>query len=59
VLLGAMHWFERGDWRFGVPMYVCALLDAVALVLLMRGFSKHRVGAELTAPSAPKNIPRC
>ncbi len=59
VLLGAMHWFERGDWRFGVPMYVCALLDAAAFVLLMWGFLKHRVGAELTAPSAPKKIPRC
>jgi hypothetical protein len=40
-------------------MYVCALLDAAALVLLMWGFSKHRGGAELTAPSAPKNIPPC
>ena len=59
ALLGAMHWFERADWRFGVPMYFCALLDAAALALLIWGLRKHRGGAELTTPSAPKNIPPC
>jgi MFS transporter, DHA1 family, tetracycline resistance protein len=30
--------FPRGDWRLGLPMYVCALLQAVALVFAWRHF---------------------
>jgi DHA1 family tetracycline resistance protein-like MFS transporter len=41
-LLGVVSHFPQGDWRIGAPLYFCALLQAVALVLAFLHFRKER-----------------
>jgi len=45
VLLPAVSHFPRGDWRLGLPMYFCALLQGVALLLYLLYFRQHRRAA--------------
>ena len=35
-LLGAVSHLPQGDWRIGAPLYFCAALQALALVLAWR-----------------------
>ena len=44
-LLGMVSHLPRGDWRIGAPFYLCALLQAVALVLAVMHFRRERSAA--------------
>jgi DHA1 family tetracycline resistance protein-like MFS transporter len=56
-LLGLVSHFPRHDWRIGLPLFFCALLQAVALLLAVIHFRSQRrlrVAAEAQlAPEAP------
>ena len=41
-LLVMVSHLEKGDWRIGTPLYFCALLQAVALVLAVSHFRRER-----------------
>ena len=41
-LLGIVPHLPRGDWRIGAPFYVCALVQATALVLAWTHFHHAR-----------------
>ena len=41
-LLSAVSHLPPGDWRFGTPMYLCAALQALALVLAITHFRCQR-----------------
>ncbi len=41
-LLGLVSHLPRGDWRIGAPFYVCALVQATALVLAWTHFHNAR-----------------
>ena len=41
-LLGMVSHLPRGDWRIGAPFYLCALLQALALVLAIMHFRRER-----------------
>ena len=48
-LLGLVSHYPRGDWRLGAPMFFCAFLQGVALIVAWRHF--HRSGiAKQAAP---------
>ena len=44
-LLGGVSHLPQGDWRIGAPMYFCAALQAVAVVLAYKHFRRERLGA--------------
>jgi len=51
-LLGVVSHLPHGDWRIGAPMYFCAALQFVALVLAFvhfRGVRRHRLAAQTAA----------
>jgi DHA1 family tetracycline resistance protein-like MFS transporter len=51
-LLGAVSHLPAGDWRIGMPMFFCAALQGVALVLAVVHFrSARRAGLAATAAS--------
>jgi DHA1 family tetracycline resistance protein-like MFS transporter len=41
-LLAAVSHLPRGDWRMGAPLYFCALLQAVSLLLAIHHLRRHR-----------------
>jgi DHA1 family tetracycline resistance protein-like MFS transporter len=41
-LLGIVSHLPAGDWRIGMPYYFCAALQALAAVLAVRHFTRHR-----------------
>jgi DHA1 family tetracycline resistance protein-like MFS transporter len=41
-LLAAVSDLPRGDWRIGAPMYFCAALQALALLLAVLHFRRQR-----------------
>jgi MFS transporter, DHA1 family, tetracycline resistance protein len=41
-LLVAVSHYPKGDWRIGAPFYVCALLQAVSLLLAIHYFRGHK-----------------
>ena len=41
LLAGVSH-LPRGDWRIGAPMYLCAALQALALLLAVLHFRRQR-----------------
>jgi DHA1 family tetracycline resistance protein-like MFS transporter len=49
-LLGAVSHLPAGDWRIGAPMYFCAALQALALVLAIVHFRRQRLGALAPTP---------
>ena len=49
-LLSAVSHLPPGDWRFGTPMYLCAALQALALVLAITHFRGQR-RERLAAPA--------
>ena len=51
-LLSAVSHLPPGDWRFGTPMYLCAALQALALVLAVTHFRGQR-RARLAASAGP------
>ncbi len=42
----------RGDWRLGAPYYVCAALQACAMVMTVLHFRRLRASAAASAPAA-------
>ncbi|MEO8299710.1 MAG: MFS transporter [Burkholderiales bacterium] len=40
-LLGLVSHLPPGDWRIGAPMYLCAVVTAVAAMLARRHFKQH------------------
>ena len=42
-LLTLVSDLPRGDWRIGAPLYFCALLQALALVLAVSHFRRERI----------------
>ena len=52
-LLGMVSHLPAGDWRIGAPMYFCALLQALALVLAVIHFRRMPQPAALPAQAAP------
>lgn len=54
-LLGVVSHLPAGDWRLGLPMYACASLLALALLVAWSHFRQHglgRAGAQATAHAA-------
>jgi DHA1 family tetracycline resistance protein-like MFS transporter len=41
-LLAAVSHLPPGDWRIGLPYYVCAVLQAAAAIIAIRHFARHR-----------------
>jgi DHA1 family tetracycline resistance protein-like MFS transporter len=58
-LLGVVSHLPRHDWRIGLPLYFCALLQAVALLLAVVHFrSQRRLRvAAAVAPETPSAHP--
>ncbi len=50
-LLAAVSHFPGSDWRVGLPMFSCAVLQALALLLAITHFSRSRRG-RAAAPAA-------
>lgn len=50
TLLGFVSHLPRGDWRIGLPFFLCALLQATATLLAIRHFRSHR--ADAVGPAA-------
>jgi DHA1 family tetracycline resistance protein-like MFS transporter len=51
-MLSAVSHYPRGDWHIGMPFYLCAALQAVALglaVLHFRGAGRTRLAAGAAA----------
>ena len=42
ALLGFVSHLPKGDWRIGAPYYFCAALQALAMLLALRHFSRLR-----------------
>ena len=51
-LLGMVSHLPAGDWRIGAPMYFCALLQALALVLAVIHFRRMPQPAAVPAQAA-------
>jgi MFS transporter, DHA1 family, tetracycline resistance protein len=51
TLLGFASHLPRGDWRIGAPFYLCALLQATAMVLALRHFRRHPAPVPVPAPA--------
>lgn len=54
-LLAVVSHVPPGDWRLGAPMYFCAALQALAMVLAFvhfRGRRRERLAARATTPSS-------
>jgi DHA1 family tetracycline resistance protein-like MFS transporter len=41
-LLAAVSHYPQGDWHLGAPFYLCAAIQAVAAIIGLRYFAKHR-----------------
>ena len=52
LLLKSVADAPQGDWRLGAPYYVCAVLQACAMVLTVFHFRRLRTGAAAPAPAA-------
>ena len=52
-LLAAVSDLPRGDWRIGAPMYFCAALQALALLLAVVHFRRQRHLGRLALESTP------
>ena len=52
-LLGLVSHLPAGDWRIGTPMYFCALLQALALVLAVMHFRRTQRLATAAVQAAP------
>ena len=52
-LLAAVSDLPRGDWRIGAPMYFCAALQALALLLAVLHFRRQRHLGRLALESTP------
>jgi DHA1 family tetracycline resistance protein-like MFS transporter len=51
-MLSVVSHYPQGDWRIGAPMYLCALLQACALLLAVthfRGVRRARLGVATSA----------
>ena len=53
LLLRSVAEAPRGDWRLGAPYYVCAALQACAMVMTAVHFNRLRERAPSPSPSAP------
>ena len=51
-LLGMVSHFPAGDWRIGMPMYFCAALQALALVLAVIHFRRTPQATPVAAQAA-------
>lgn len=51
-LLGLVAPLPPGDWRLGLPMFFCALLQGLALVLAWLHFRRSGIAAQPPAPPA-------
>ena len=51
ALLGFVSHLPRGDWRIGLPFFLCALLQAVAAVLAIRHFRRNPAAVAATEPT--------
>jgi MFS transporter, DHA1 family, tetracycline resistance protein len=52
ALLGFVSHLPKGDWRIGAPYYFCAALQALAMGLALRHFSRTRP-TEFPIPAPP------
>jgi MFS transporter, DHA1 family, tetracycline resistance protein len=53
-LLGLVSHLPRGDWRLGLPMFFCALLQALALLLAWSHFRRSGIARQPhPAPATP------
>ena len=53
ALLGAVSHRAPGDWLIGLPFYLCAALQATAMVIALRHFNRARHAASALAASEP------
>ena len=53
ALLAVVSDLPRGDWRIGAPMYFCAALQALALLLAVLHFRRQRHLGQLALESTP------
>jgi DHA1 family tetracycline resistance protein-like MFS transporter len=53
ALLGAASHRPQGDWLIGLPFYLCAGLQATAMVVALRHFSRARRASPAVAASEP------
>jgi DHA1 family tetracycline resistance protein-like MFS transporter len=53
ALLGIVSHLPQGDWRIGAPMFLCAGLQALAMVMALRHFRRHPGTGPLAAAPAP------
>jgi MFS transporter, DHA1 family, tetracycline resistance protein len=51
LLLKSVADAPRGDWRLGAPYYVCAALQACAMVMTVLHFRRLRRAADTAAPA--------
>ena len=49
-LLAAGAGYPQGDWRIGIPFYLCAAIQAVATVIGFRYFSRSRRDDDCAVP---------
>ena len=52
-LLGLVSHLPAGDWRIGMPMYFCAALQALALVLAVIHFRRTPQPSTVAAQALP------
>ncbi|MFM2342782.1 MAG: hypothetical protein RLZZ592_2435 [Pseudomonadota bacterium] len=52
ALLGVVSHLPQGDWRIGLPFFLCALLQIVALTLALQHFRRHPASQPPAAASA-------
>lgn len=59
-LLATVSHHPPGDWRIGMPLYVCGALQLVGLAIAWRHFRRARASAAAAVPSAaqPRHEPR-
>jgi len=50
-LLALVAHYPKGDWRIGAPMYLCALLQGMALLLAWWHFRSARAARPAIAPA--------
>lgn len=58
TMLGVVSHLPQGDWRIGAPYYFCSALQAVATVVAVRHFRRHRLAASRAAEPAAASLPR-
>ncbi len=52
-LLATVSHLPLGDWRIGAPLYFCALLQAVSMLVALRHFRRAREARDSRSAAAP------